>query len=965
MVARVVAPLDDLAVGHDEDDVGVLDGGEAVGDHDHGAAALCGVEDGLDAALGLAVEGAGGLVEQQQRGPADEGAGDGDALLLAAREGDAGVADLGVVALGQGGDEVVDAGVAGGGVQGLVRHGGLVLDAQQHVLADGAGEEVGLLRDEGDVLAVVHEVERLDVVAVVEDLAAGLEGVEALEQGDHGRLAGPRGAHDGRELPALDAQVEALEHRQRARRVAEPDVLELDLHPLLVVDLVRHDVADALEHLVLVVVVLPQREDAVGGCLCLCDRDSPENESHAEKRDAVAKGKDHDGEAGAAEGVLDVVVEQVVVALADAVLHGQAGDGADGGDALRGELCALGEDGVVGLLEARLVADAVEHGGHDDGHGGAERHERELPAEDEPDHDAADDVEERDEHEGHVGAQELLQHRRVRRQPRRQRPGRVALGVEEGRRLVEDVAEVLLSVHADDALLILVGDDLKKGAPVREEGDQHGKQLAEAAEHAERPPPPETAPRLLDDPQRAGLDALELLVGAVHVAEVPQHAGRRALAAGPLLREVARAAAALERRLADGQEVRLGTPPAEVAKEDVAAAVAALDALAAVVVAVAVAHVELLRRREQVVRPVLLRHEGLVRALLDDLALAQQDDVVGLADGAEAVGDDDGRAALAGAVERRLHDLLAAHVDGRRRLVEDEDLGLLDDGPGDGEPLPLAARELDAGVADFRLVALLKMSPGLDGLRLVLPLGPDEAVLHVLVDGRVEEGVVLLDQADLATPPLWVDLAQEAAADADETVPEEKDLGRVTTPTTTTHKLVGLHVAVELVPPLEDADDGALAGARGPDDGRDLAGRERDEEVVEDLDVRALRVDEVDGLEDDVLGRRDLGAPERAVRLLRRVDDGVEDGVGVGRLRRGLQGRRDLAQRRGHHHDAQEDAVFPRHRVRKSIIMDVVLEKDEWEGKTYTIKDVGVVSAIMVYILKAYQKDRAKVLQRR
>lgn len=38
----------------------------------------------------------------------DEGAGDGDALLLATREGDAAGADVGVVAFGEGGDEVVD-----------------------------------------------------------------------------------------------------------------------------------------------------------------------------------------------------------------------------------------------------------------------------------------------------------------------------------------------------------------------------------------------------------------------------------------------------------------------------------------------------------------------------------------------------------------------------------------------------------------------------------------------------------------------------------------------------------------------------------------------------------------------------------------------------------------------------------------------------------------------------------------
>ena len=66
--------------------------------------------------LALGVERAGGLVEQQDRRVLQEGAGDGDPLALAAGEARARLADQGVVAVRQGGDEVVGGGGAGGGL---------------------------------------------------------------------------------------------------------------------------------------------------------------------------------------------------------------------------------------------------------------------------------------------------------------------------------------------------------------------------------------------------------------------------------------------------------------------------------------------------------------------------------------------------------------------------------------------------------------------------------------------------------------------------------------------------------------------------------------------------------------------------------------------------------------------------------------------------------------------------------
>ena len=81
------------------------DRGQAVGD-DQGGAALHGLVQGaLDQALVLGVQGAGGLVQQQDRRVADQGAGDGQALALAAGEGAAALAQRRVEALRQGVEE--------------------------------------------------------------------------------------------------------------------------------------------------------------------------------------------------------------------------------------------------------------------------------------------------------------------------------------------------------------------------------------------------------------------------------------------------------------------------------------------------------------------------------------------------------------------------------------------------------------------------------------------------------------------------------------------------------------------------------------------------------------------------------------------------------------------------------------------------------------------------------------------
>jgi hypothetical protein len=153
------ALLDDAALFEDEDAVHGAEGGEAVGDADDGAVFGEVVDGFLDFGFGLGIERGGGFVEDEDGGVADEGAGDGDALALAAGEALAAFAERGVVALRQGLDEVVRVGFAGGGDDFLA--GGADF-AEGDVFGDGGVEEEDVLADEREVEAEVGDAERFE-----------------------------------------------------------------------------------------------------------------------------------------------------------------------------------------------------------------------------------------------------------------------------------------------------------------------------------------------------------------------------------------------------------------------------------------------------------------------------------------------------------------------------------------------------------------------------------------------------------------------------------------------------------------------------------------------------------------------------------------------------------------------------------------------------------------------------------
>jgi hypothetical protein len=85
--------------------------------------------------------------------------------------------------------------------------------------------------------------------------------------------------------------------------------------------------------------------------------------------------------------------------------------------------------------------------------------------------------------------------------------------------------------------------------------------------------------------------------------------------------------------------------------------------------------------------------------LFDNPALFEHQDDVGPLHGGKPVGDDERCPADHELVQRLLDKSFAFGVEGRGRLVEDQDLRVFEDGAGDGDALSLATGEFGAAFA--------------------------------------------------------------------------------------------------------------------------------------------------------------------------------------------------------------------------------------------------------------------------
>src|SRR5574337_2159135 len=100
------------------------------------------------------------------------------------------------------------------------------------------------------------------------------------------------------------------------------------------------------------------------------------------------------------------------------------------------------------------------------------------------------------------------------------------------------------------------------------------------------------------------------------------------------------------------------------------------------------------------------RHEFRVRPLLDTASAVQHQDLVGPYDGGKPMRNHEGRPILHQPIQRLLDQSLRFRIQGRGRLVQDEDGRVLQYSPGDGDPLLLAAGQAYPTLADPGLVSI-------------------------------------------------------------------------------------------------------------------------------------------------------------------------------------------------------------------------------------------------------------------
>ena len=94
-----------------------------------------------------------------------------------------------------------------------------------------------------------------------------------------------------------------------------------------------------------------------------------------------------------------------------------------------------------------------------------------------------------------------------------------------------------------------------------------------------------------------------------------------------------------------------------------------------------------------------------VGAALDDASALEHDYQIGAADRGEPVSDDERGAVAYDLGEGPLDLVLGADVDAGRRVVEDQNGRVEQQGPSNGEPLPLAPGQRYPALADQRVVA--------------------------------------------------------------------------------------------------------------------------------------------------------------------------------------------------------------------------------------------------------------------
>lgn len=210
------------------------------------------------------------------------------------------------------------------------------------------------------------------------------------------------------------------------------------------------------------------------------------------------------------------------------------------------------------------------------------------------------------------------------------------------------------------------------------------------------------------------------------------------------------------------------------------------------------------------------------------------------------MGHDEGGRIGEDAAQGRLDQGLRVHVQGRQGVVQDEEAGSADDGPGQGEALALAAGEAEALLADLRVRVLgervdeVRLRDGQGAVQLGLTgvgLGAHE---DVLPHARGEEGRFLEGDRH--------ECAERFPGHLGDVLAVQGDPARC-----------------DLVQPGDQRGERRLPGAGPADESHGLAGADVEVDAVEygSGAGRGVRVAEPDGVETESAGG-EVGAGGRA-----------------------------------------------------------------------------------------------------
>src|SRR5712671_465346 len=206
------AALDDTAVAQNDDLVGVAHGRSAVRDQNGSAPVHDAPQACEDALFGLRVHAGERIVKDQYAWVADNGAGNGGALLLASGEGDAALANYGFIFVG----EAFNVGIEAGDLRGLANLVEIVIrEAERDIAANRFAEQVSVLRNVADGTAQSVKRPFTDGTPVDENFAFGCFPKSRDQRGERSLAAAGR-ADDSKRGAGGNFQIYVAKYRMSA-----------------------------------------------------------------------------------------------------------------------------------------------------------------------------------------------------------------------------------------------------------------------------------------------------------------------------------------------------------------------------------------------------------------------------------------------------------------------------------------------------------------------------------------------------------------------------------------------------------------------------------------------------------------------------------------------------------------------------------------------------------------------------